>query len=199
MTRAPATSLIEDADRARLALSPMRRRLLEALREPGSAKSLADALGLPRQRIGYHLRALEAAGLVRLVEERRRRGFIERIFVACANSFVVDPAILGATPKARAQDRFAAEHLVAVAADVVREVTRMRGAAEAEGKRLLTFTIEADLGFDSPRDLEDFTRRLTDAVADLAARHPPGRSRRGYRLVIGAHPAVADRPPTPRH
>ena len=71
---AAKTSLIEDADRARLALSPLRRRILRALREPGSASSLAAALKLPRQRIGYHLRALEAAGLVELVEERARRG-----------------------------------------------------------------------------------------------------------------------------
>lgn len=188
---APET-LIEDAERARLALSPLRRRILEALREPGSASTLAEQLGATRQRIGYHLRALEDAGLVRLVEERQRRGFVERRFAASA--FVVDPAILGAPPEVAAQDRYAAEHLVAVASDVVREVTRMRGAAEASGRRLLTFTIEADLGFERPADLEQFTEALTNAVADLAARYPAKGKARRYRLVAGAHPAVAGRP-----
>lgn len=187
---AAKTSLIEDADRARLALSPLRRRILRALREPGSASSLAAALKLPRQRIGYHLRALEAAGLVELVEERARRGFVERVFMARSSTFVIDPALLGAEPAVEAQDRFAAEHLVAVASEVVREVTRMRAAADAEGRRLLTFTIEADLGFAKPRDLEDFTTELTNTVADLAARYRAGGSGRKYRLVIGAHPAV---------
>ena len=50
--------LIDDPERALLALSPIRRRLLEALREPGSAASLAKRLDLPRQQLGYHLRAL---------------------------------------------------------------------------------------------------------------------------------------------
>ncbi|MCA9548623.1 MAG: winged helix-turn-helix transcriptional regulator [Myxococcales bacterium] len=197
--QAPRTSLIDDAERARLALSPLRRRLLEALRTPGSAASLAAELGLPRQRIGYHLRALEAAGLIRLVEARQRRGFVERRFVAEAASFVIDPALLGHDPSVDAQDRFAAEHLVRVAADVVREVTRMRAAAEAADQRLLTFTIEADVGFERPQDLEDFARALTDTVADLASRYRADGAGRRYRLVIGAHPAVAGRAaPTPQ-
>lgn len=191
------TALIDDANRARLALSPIRRQLLQLLRKPGSAASLSVALGMPRQKIGYHLRALEAAGLVSLVEERARRGFVERMLVARADAFIVDPAIMGAIPAAAAaQDRYAAEHLVQVASEVVREVTRMRAGAEGEGKRLLTFTIEAEVGFARPQDLEDFTNRLAQAVADLARAYAPEDGTRRYRLVIGGHPAVASKPST---
>jgi len=197
MTDIAHTALIEDADRALLALDPVRRRLLEALREPGSAASLAKRLAMPRQKLGYHLRALEQAGLVRLVEERQRRGFVERVLIAAADAFVLDPAMLGSGTAADAQDRHAAAHLVAAAGTVVREVTRMRSAAEAAGQRLLTFTIEADLGFAQPQDFEDFSDALARAVADLAARYAPAPDRRGYHLVIGAHPAVADRPVKP--
>ena len=66
------TALIDDAERARLALSPIRRRLLMALRKPESATTLAAALDLTRQRVGYHLRALEKAGLIELDHERKR-------------------------------------------------------------------------------------------------------------------------------
>lgn len=194
------TDLIDDAHRARLALSPIRRQLLQMLRTPGSAASLSVALGMPRQKIGYHLRALEAAGLVSLVEERARRGFVERVLVARADVFIVDPAIMGATPPAvAAQDRYAAEHLVQAASAVVREVTRMRASADGEGKRLLTFTIEAEVGFARPQDLEDFTDRLARAVADLASAYAPGDGKRRYRLVIGGHPAVASKPATSSH
>lgn len=191
------TALIEDAERALLALDPIKRRLLAALREPGSAASLAKKLALPRQQLGYHLRALEQAGLVRLVEERKRRGFVERILVAAADAFVLDPTMLAPRNAIDAQDRHAAEHLVDVAGGVVREVTRMRSAAEAAGQRLLTFTIEADLGFAQPQDFEDFSNALAKAIADLAARYAPGPERRGYHVVVGAHPAVADRPTKP--
>lgn len=189
------TALIDDAERARLALSPIRRRLLLALRKPESATTLAAALDLSRQRIGYHLRALEQAGLIELVEERRRRGFVERVLIARADAFVVDPSILGPAPETVAQDEFAAGHLVSVAAGIVRDVSRMRQRADEAGQRLLTFTIEADIGFSTPRQLEDFAGEVTEAVAGLARKYKSDGPGRRYRLVVGAHPAVAGAPP----
>jgi len=192
--------LMTDASQARVALTPIRRRLLERLREPGSAASLAAELGVPRQKLGYHLRSLEAAGLIRLVEERRRRGFTERVFMAAADEFVIDPSMMGPPDPAEidAQDRFASDHLVRTAAGVVRDVARMRQAADQEGTRLLTLTVEAELSFASPRDFDRFTERLTEAVAELARTFAAPRGRR-YRLVAAAHPAVNTRTSKPVH
>lgn len=187
--------LIDDWERARAALSPLRRRLLEALREPASAAMLAERLKLKRQMLGYHLNALEEAGLVKLHSVRRRRGFEERLLVVSAERFVLDPALLSGRASADKQDRFAADHLVAVAAETVREVTRMQGAAEAGGKRLITFSIEADVRFSAPEDIERFTARLAESVAGLIGEFSPaGGKGRAYRLTIGGHPAVAGKP-----
>ena len=164
--------LIDDADRARQAMTPLRLKMLALLREPGSAATLAAALELPRQKVGYHLHALETAGLA-----------------APAGALVVDPTILGVPPAVEKQDRFAAEHLVARSAETVREVTRMQAAAAEEGKRLLTFTIEADIGFAAPQDVEAFAERLTAMVAGLAEEFAPKGDGRRYRLLIGGHPA----------
>lgn len=183
-------ALIEDVGKARQAMTPLRLKLLALLREPGSAATLAAALELPRQKIGYHLHALEKAGLVMSAGARQRRGFIERLFVARAGSFVVDPAILGLSPAVEKQDRFAAEHLVARSAETVREVTRMQAAAAEEGTRLLTFTIEADIGFAAPQDVEAFAGRLVEMVAGLAEEFRPEGEGRRYRLLIGGHPAI---------
>lgn len=184
----PTVALLEDPDRVRLALSPLRRQLLERLRRPASASQVAAEMGLPRQRVGHHVRALEAAGLLELVEERPRRGCTERILRARADAFVVDPAVIGAGPTS--DDRHAAEHLTAAAAGVVRDVSRMQAAATAEGTRLLTFTVEAEIGFATPADVLRFTDRLAAAVADVVAEvHDP--AGRPYRVVIGGHPAPA--------
>lgn len=186
-----ATALIEDAEKARQAMTPLRLRMLALLRQPGSAATLAAALQLPRQKIGYHLHALEKAGLIVPAGERQRRGFTEKLFVATADAFVVDPGIFGAPPpNAEKQDRFAAEHLVARSAETVREVTRMQAAAAAEGARLLTFTIEADVGFAAPQDVEAFAERLATMVAGLAEEFAPKAAGRRYRLLIGGHPAI---------
>jgi DNA-binding transcriptional ArsR family regulator len=189
MPAAAALDLVGEPERLRTALSPIRRRLLERLREPASASRLADELGLSRQRINYHLRALEHAGLVDLVEERQRRGFTERVLAARADAFVVDPAVIGGVTTVDEQDRYAAEHLVGAACAVVRDVTRMQAAARRDGTRLLTFTIETELRFASPADIERFCERLAGLVAGAAQELGAADGGRPYRLVLAGHPA----------
>ena len=57
---------------------PLRLKVLEHLAEPDSAAGLARRLGVPRQVLNYHLRALEAPGMLTFVEERPRGGLKER-------------------------------------------------------------------------------------------------------------------------
>ena len=195
MTVRPS-ALLDDLDTALLALAPIRRRILTALTEPASAAGLAERLDMPRQKIGYHLRALETAGLVHLAGERRKRGFTERLFVA-ARDHVLDPALMQAPPDPEAidaQDRHAADHLISTASTIVRDVARMRQDAAAEGSRLLTLTVEADVTFATPADFDAFTEEVSAAVAALARRYAAPSGRR-YRLTAAAHPAV--RKPSP--
>ena len=195
MTPRPS-ALLDDLDTALLALAPVRRRILTALTEPASAAGLAERLGLPRQNIGYHLNALEAAGLVQLAGERRKRGFTERLFVAARNH-VFDPGMMQAPsdPDAvDAQDRHAADHLISTASAMVRDVARMRQDAAAEGSRLLTLTVEADVTFAIPADFDAFTEEVSAAVAALARKYAAPSGRR-YRLTAAAHPAVAKSAP----
>lgn len=185
------SALLDDLDTAHVALAPIRRRILAALTEPASAAGLAAQLDMPRQKIGYHLRALQDAGLIQLDSERRRRGFTERLFVA-ARSYVFDPALMQAPPDpdaVDAQDRHAADHLISTASTLVRDVARMRQAADAEGARLLTLTVEADVTFAAPAEFDAFTEEVSAAVTALARKYaaPAGRH---YRLTAVAHPAT---------
>jgi DNA-binding transcriptional ArsR family regulator len=164
-------------------LPPLRRAVLEELREPLSATEIAVRLGESRQRVNYHVRALERGGLVELVEERQRRGCTERVVRATADAVVVEPTVVGSPA---AQDRFAADALLAGGARLVRDVAAARRAAEERGQRLLTFAIEAEVGFEQPSDLELFADALADRIAELAAEFGPGRRR--YRVIVGGHP-----------
>src|SRR3954462_3903498 len=117
-------AVIEDPAAAEVSLDPIRGRLLAELAVPGSATMLAARVGLPRQKVNYHLRTLEQHGLVELVEERRKGNVTERMLQATALSYVISPA---ATPAVapdpgRAPDRLSARWLLAVAARLVREV-----------------------------------------------------------------------------
>src|SRR6266699_6325536 len=89
-------AVIDDPAVAEVSLDPVRARLLAALTEPGSAATLAAKVGLARQKVNYHLRALERHGLVELVEERRKGNVTERVMRATAASYVISPAALAA-------------------------------------------------------------------------------------------------------
>lgn len=182
---------LDEPEKVRRALSPIRRQLLARLREPGSATRLAAEMDLPRQRVNYHLRALEDAGLLELVEERPRRGCTERILRTRPGALVVDPTVIDGEIT-RIHDQYAAEHLVNVAATTVRDVARMQAAASEQGKRLLTFTVETEVRFGKPGDVHAFTDELAAAVAAVVARfdNPGGRP---YRMIAGGHPAPEQR------
>jgi DNA-binding transcriptional ArsR family regulator len=181
--------VIESAEAAAAALDPVRARLLAQLAVPASAAGLAARVGIARQKVNYHLKALEAHGLVELSEERRHGGITERVLQASAASYVVSPAAVSASaadPDANA-DHLSAGYLVALAGRLVREVGALARRAGASGKRLPTLTIDTQIGFRSAADRAAFADDLTAAVLDLAARyhHDDGRP---HRLVVAAHP-----------
>src|SRR5262245_17500448 len=165
--------VINDPATAVVALEPVRSRLLFELAEPRSAATLATRVGLARQKINYHLRALEARGLVRLAETRKWGGLTERMLVATASSYVVSPEALGpvaANPE-RTTDRLAASYLIALGARVVREVGDLWRRARKAGKRLATLAVDTEIRFRSAAERADFTSELTDAVTKLVAKY----------------------------
>jgi DNA-binding transcriptional ArsR family regulator len=184
--------VIEDPAAAAVALEPMRSRLLAELATPASAATLAKRVGLARQKVNYHLNALEGHGLVRLAEERRWGGLRERLLVATAATYVVSPSALGpvAADPNREVDRLSASFLISLGARVVREVGDLvRRAAEA-GKRLATLGMDTEVRFRSAADRAAFTRELSEAVARLVSKYHDESAPRGraHRLVILAHP-----------
>ena len=180
--------VIDDPAAAVVALGPVRARLLAELAEPGSASSLAARLGIPRQKLNYHLRALEAHGLVQEVDSRRHGGITEHVFQATAASYVVSPAALGAAATdPERSDRLSARYLIALAARVVREVGQLARGADQAGKRLPTLAIDTEVGFRSPAEQAAFADELAAAVTALASRYHDDAGRR-HRLVAVVHP-----------
>ena len=187
----PLTRL-ENARTASMALHPMRRQILSALLEPGSASTVARQLGLPRQKVNYHLRELEKAGLLEEVEQRRNGNCMERIVRAKASHYLVHPELLGMAgdPDAVA-DRFSSAYLIAVAAQTIRDVAAAQEKAKKQNKRVATFSLQTDVRFRSAADRHAFTEELSNAVARLVAKYNDDQAEGGrtFRFVVGAYPA----------
>lgn len=192
MSSAAELSVVASPEAAALLLDPLRARILEELREPDSAASLARRLRLPRQKVNYHVRELEKQRLVELVGRRKRGNCTARILRATAQAFVISPAALGGldADPAAVRDRFSADYLVAVAARAVRDVGSLRSRAEAAGRRLATITLEAEVRFASAAARAAFAEGLSAALARLVAEHhdekaPGGRA---FRFVVAGYP-----------
>lgn len=188
---------IRAPQRAALMLHPMRRMVLEHLKDPDSAAGLSRRLNIPRQRLNYHLRELEKEGLLECVEERRKGNCTERLLKASARAFVITAEALGALGQRPDDppDKFSAAYLTAAANRAVREIAELSERAAAEGRRLATLTIETEIRFASTASRAAFADDLADAIARLASKYhddtaPAGRR---FRLLAMAHPASTPR------
>jgi len=193
-------AVIEDPAAAEVSLDPVRARLLAELAEPASATMLAARVRLPRQKVNYHLRALERHRLVELVEERRKGNCVERMLRATARSYVISPVALGSVQPdpGRTQDRLSAQWLLALAARLVRDVGGLlsrdgRGPDRAgERTRIATFALDAEVRFASARDRAEFTAKLANTFAGLVAEYHDETADRGrpHRVLIALHPSL---------
>ena len=193
MAKHSQVAVVRDSGQGAALLDPMRVALLERLVEPGSSSSLARDLGLPRQRVNYHLRELEKAGFVELVEERRRGNCVERLVKATARTYLISRDVLGAlgsTPDEQ-QDRFSASYLMAAAGRLLRDLSEHTAGAAAARKRVATLTLETEIRFASAEERTAFAEELSTAIARIAAKyhHAGASGGRTCRLIVGAYPA----------
>ena len=189
----PPVQILNDASQLSAALSPLRMRVLGEMHQPESATSLAPRLGLSRQTLNYHLRELEREGFLEVVEERPRRGCVERLLKVTSRAFVVNPALFGALSDDphQARDRFSSAFLLATATRLIRDVAVLTERARAVEQRLATFTMDCEIGFASPAMFRAFTEELAAQLATLAAKYDnPATKGRRFRVVVGSHPVV---------
>ena len=156
--------------RSRRCIHPLRMRAyVEAVKGPVSAKELADRLGVPLQRMSYHVRLLAEAGLLEVVRKTPRRGAIETHYRAIATLEVDDEAL---TRLARAPE--------GVDADDPAARRRGRGARRRAGRAAPAPTSS------SPARTSRSTPPATSASAgDPRLLRPHGRARGGAARRAG--------------
>jgi len=183
-----ALQIVQSPEKAGVLLQPGRLRLLEQLTEPDSAAGLARRLGVPRQKLNYHLRELEREGFLELIEERRKGNCMERVVRAVAREFLIAPQ----TGDRVTADRFSAAYLASTAAHMIRALASLCIRARRAGKRVATLTLETEIRFASAESRAAFAEELTVSIARLAAKYHNERAEGGrrFRLLSAVYPAV---------
>lgn len=86
------TYIVKRLEQAKLLTDPFKLKLLERFGgKPVTTKQVADGMGEKAPRLYRHVDALVDEGLLELVEERPKRGTIERYYRTVAGRFEVDP------------------------------------------------------------------------------------------------------------
>jgi DNA-binding transcriptional ArsR family regulator len=183
-----ALQIVQNPKKAAVLLQPGRLDLLIRLAEPDSAAGLARQLGIPRQKVNYHLRELEREGFVELFEERRKGNCIERVVRATAREFLIAPHA-GKTVTA---DRFSAAYLVSTMARVIRDLAAICLRAGKARKRVATLTLETEIRFATAESRSAFAQELTATIAHLARKYHDEHAEGGrrFRLIAASYPAL---------
>lgn len=196
---------VREFQRAATLLDPLRLEILRLAREPASSSELAARLGLPRQRVNYHVRLLARAGFLRRAGRRRRRNMIEQRYVAAAAAFLLSPELLGSIGPdwRRVGDSDSGAYLLALASQMETDLIRAGTAKPAGAEKETALTLKSQFRFLSPAQREQFTAALREAVVQVIARHTSpvsdGSAGKTYRLVLGCYPYLPEKgaPPGP--
>jgi DNA-binding transcriptional ArsR family regulator len=180
---------LERVEQAEALLKPRRVDLLRRMAEERSCTELAVELGETPQRVYYHVKKLEAAGLVERVRERRVRGIVEGIYRARARSYWLSPRLVGDIGGRRnARDRLSLGFLLELAEQLGADVAALAQRGDAETPSL-GLTGEVRL----PRERRAaFLHDLQSTFEALLARHGGGEGE-PFALALACYPK-GDRP-----
>jgi len=180
---------VTDIDVVAVLAHPMRLRILALLREPSSPATVARALGEPRQKVNYHVKELERAGLARRVGERRSGNLVENLYQAVASTFLVSPRLAWGDPHRTAAlaEQVALENLVTVGERLQRAAALLLDRAAFEGEQIASAAVEAEVRLADEAQRAAFLREYVAAVGPLLKKYGDADGN-PYRVVLAVHP-----------
>jgi DNA-binding transcriptional ArsR family regulator len=180
---------VEEPEQLQALAHPLRLRILEALREEGSAATVARALGANRQNINYHLKELERVELVTKVGERRARNFVETLYRAVGNAFVVSPRAAWGDDQIRAvRDQISLEQLVQLGERLSHDAAALLDRAAFDGEQIPSASVDVTVHLADEHTREQFLDEYLTAVGPILRKY--GRADgTEYRVAFAAYPA----------
>lgn len=187
--RIAETYYVETAEQAMTLLHPLRAEILSRLTEPASASELARELQETPQRINYHLKTLEKAGLAKRVGTRQVRNLVEVLYQAVAKTFVLSES-LGLAPEVmqRLQDQSSLAHLVASAERIKRDVLLLLEQTEQQ-EEVPSAVLQTQIHLPDRDTRQAFVEEYVSLVQRLAEKYQArDTASAAYRAVLAVYP-----------
>ena len=186
---------IEEVDQAMALLKPIRLEILRRLDEPRTCDELAAVFEDSAQKIYYHVKALQEAGLVDKVSEKRVRGTVEGRYQAKARSYWLAPKLVGkvGSPQ-QARDQASLRVLLQLAEDVVDDTAHL-GSASESGQSIPSLSLSAQIHLADGNQRAQFLQELQSTFQTLALKYGVAEDAdesANFRLVLMCYPKTGD-------
>lgn len=174
---------LERIEQAEALMKPKRVEVLRRFAEPRTCTQVGAELGESPQAVYYHVKRLQKAELLELVEERRVRGIVEGVYQAVAQSYWAAPELVGRLGAARApSDHLGLGYLLSLSESVQADLARLAGAPAV----LPSFGVSGDVQL-APDEGAAFVADLQRAFQDVLARYGGGEGHT-FRLALACYP-----------
>ena len=173
---------LDQIEQAEALLKPQRIETLRQLAEPRSCTEVAVELDQTPQRVYYHVKRLQEAGLVRQVAERRVRGINEGIYQAAGRSYWLSPGLVGRIGLRQTRDRLSLGYLV----DLMEGVQADVAALDLTRPDLPSIGVSGDIRV-RPEQRKAFLDELQQTLQDLFTRYG-GADGDAFRLAVACYP-----------
>jgi DNA-binding transcriptional ArsR family regulator len=177
------TLYIERLEQADTLLKPKRVEVLRRLTAPRTCTQVGHETGDTPQAVYYHVKRLQHAGLVELVEEHRVRGIAEGVYQAMARSFWISPALVGRLGPPRAREAMLG---LGFLLDLSEALQRDLAGLAAGPPALPSFGIAGEIRL-APDDGAAFVADLQRAIGDVLNRYSGGEGH-AFRLTLACYP-----------
>ena len=185
--------LLDDPRQVQALAQPVRREVLDALREADSAAGVARTIGGSRQNVNYHLKELERVGLVRHAGERRKGNFVEQLFESTAKRFVVSPRFAWDPDRLAdtLRDQVSLSHLANLGERLQQDAAALIDRAAFEGEEIPSVSVEAEVAFKDEATRAAFMQEYVEALEPLLKKYGV-RKGEPYRVAIAVYPELEE-------
>jgi DNA-binding transcriptional ArsR family regulator len=163
--------MVDSVDQAAVMLKPLRVAMLRQMGEPRSCPQLASTFEETPQKMYYHVKTLEAAGLVERAGERRVNGIAEGFYRARAQSYWLSPRLvrrLGG--KQTVRDQTSLRMLAGHAEEMLEDVARLADES-GSGEHVPSLSLGVEIALPNVERRGAFLEELRTTFEALARRY----------------------------